>query len=110
MVSEMIDKICTCGHKELKHRLRDHSPEEILMKLVNNKTFEAIYTPDRMEADKYFFGEAFYPREEVLAKIVATRDQYSSCGGFICQCKCFKADNLKYLENLYERKASSIIH
>lgn len=106
----MIKIICTCSHLENKHRLRDQSAKEILDMMVRTGHVKAQHLPDRLSIDEYFFGEAFCSKEEVIQKIEDTRNKFSSCQSFTCKCMNFQADNLKSLENHYEREANKIIY
>jgi hypothetical protein len=105
-----IKLICLCGHPEMRHRLRDKSSEEILNTFITRKQIEPQYQPDSIAIEQYFFGSSFHSKEEVLKKIGEARDTFSSCQNMMCQCKSFRADNLKSLENLYEHTASKIIY
>jgi hypothetical protein len=65
-----------------------------------------------MEPVGYFVKNEnkMYSPEEMYNSITIIRDNFSPCGKMFCKCQKFQADNLKTLENAYERKASQIIH
>jgi hypothetical protein len=112
-----MDKICTCGHAEKKHVGLNETIEHRINNLVKTGVLIPHHFPDRAKPVFSFAAEnndKVYAYEDVEEILVNLRTNYSSCKARSlfgrCVCGSFKADNLKYLENLYEREASKIIH
>jgi len=109
----MVDKICSCDHEEVSHKLRDKSVDEILNAMRQDRTIEAKYSPGQMEALGFFVPQdnnKYYTYGDIKDAIARIRDTYSPCQKRFCPCRKFEADNLKTLEKMCERKTSQIVH
>lgn len=106
--------VCTCDHFEIDHKGLDETIEERLNVLVKNDILIPQYSPDRFKPTGYIFRSErtgkIYSYEAVENLLVNLRTNYSSCtvGDFFNACGCarFKADNLKYLEMIYDEYSS----
>jgi hypothetical protein len=111
----VVDKICLCGHLEKEHKYLNKNIEQMIQAFVNVRRISPQYDPDLIKPVGYTTRDGkFYTYDSVMEMLENLRNDHSYCvAGLVakdCKCKVFKADNLKYLEVLCERKASQIIY
>jgi hypothetical protein len=111
----MIVPICSCGHTEADHGIKDIDAmaARLLGTMVIDGMFEVQHYPDRMETTYSICGET-HTKTEILERVKFIIVERSHCRkkSFFkkCQCTSFQIDNLRTLEHEYERKASQIIY
>ena len=102
---------CKCKHLEEDHRYRDSTPEELLQTFSRQNDVTVVHDPDRMQPKGYKMKNgSFISYELAFKEAVRAREELSNCAPNVfemtCKCEVFKPDNLKYLEDLSERKTS----
>jgi hypothetical protein len=111
-MKEPVKKKCQCGHLEIDHKYRSESPETLLNSVAKQQNVEVIRSPDHMEPLGYkLIDGTYFTHEKALADIEHARKNSSYCVPNVfdktCECKVYRADNLKYLEDLNDECSAS---